>query len=129
MAGVILVVRPTSDNLLYVYVLRNKALRSLCVSAPKLDQELLPLIDKLLKQAKIKPDSLLAIGLVQSPMSLASQRLAVSVVNSLGWAWSLKVFSHHGEVTITSLSKSSKKAKKGFLAAEYSAKPRIGNNK
>lgn len=126
MKSAVLIIRPTSDNLLYVYTLRQNALRSVCVSAPKLDLALLPLVDKVLKQSQLKPSHLVAIGLVQSPMSLASQRLAVSVVNSLAWAWGIKVFAHHGDVTATAIAKSLKKAKKGFLPAEYSAAPRIG---
>ena len=126
MSGAVLVVRPTSDNRLFVYLLRGQRRRSVSVSAPKLDQVLLPLIAKILKMTGVKPTQLSAIGLAQSPMSLASQRLAVSVVNALGWAWGLKVFAHRGEVTASNMAKSCQQAKKGFLRAEYSTEPRIG---
>ncbi|MFH0874172.1 MAG: hypothetical protein V1846_05040 [Candidatus Komeilibacteria bacterium] len=129
MSAVVLVIEPTSDNYLSVYLLRGNKLHCLRVAASKLDQALLPLIDKVLKRNKVKPIHLSAIGLVQSPMSLASQRLAVSVVNSLGWAWGVPVFAHHGVVTVAAINKSLKKARKVFIKAEYSSKPRIGKSK
>lgn len=123
---VIIIIQPTAENILHCYLIKGQALFTKSVEDKKLDRVLLPLIDSILRQKKVSADSIMAIGLVQSPMSLASQRLAVSVVNSLGWAWGVKTFSFTGAVSLESVQKAVKKAKKGVLKAEYSSAPRIG---
>ena len=124
---VIIVIQPTAENALYCHLVKGQALFTKSAEDKKLDRVLLPLIDHVLKQKKVSASSIYAIGLAQSPMSLASQRLAVSVVNSLGWAWGVKTFVFTGVVSLESIQKSVKKSKKGFLKAEYSSAPRIGS--
>jgi|GEM_PF-4725707 len=124
----IVILDPGNVGVVRWHLLRDDVLASVSSQAAKLDQASLPLLDKLLRLKKVRQSDIMAIGLIQGTMSLASQRLALSEVNALGWAWQVKTFSLtlSGSLTSKVIQTASKKAKKGFLPAEYSQEPRIG---
>ncbi len=76
---------------------QNKVEQSV-MSVEKLDQELLPAIGAFMKSNKVAFKNILALGVVNNAGSFVSQRIALSVINTLGWVNDIVLFPLKHEV-------------------------------
>lgn len=64
-------------------------------------QNLLPLIDKILKKYKLKPEDLTEIKVNTGPGSFTGLRVGVAVANALGWSLGIPVNGKKKPVELT----------------------------
>lgn len=81
-----------------------------CKAEQKRAQELLVLLEEILKEASSNLSSVSAIGVVGRDGSLTGQRIGIAVANTLAWVMNVPLFTVVGE--LSSLSQEIKNGKK-----------------
>lgn len=90
--GYILLVDSSVKNELSFRLLSHSKVEQAIMSVEKLDQQLLPAISKFLKSNKVALKNIQALGVVNDAGSFVSQRIALTVLNTLGWANGILIF-------------------------------------
>lgn len=95
----------------------------------KLNEPLLITIDKFFETEKINKKKLLGLGVLVGKGSFTTTRAAVTVVNTLAYAWGIKAVAAK-EFNPNILDDMFKKISRGqFVSALYSGEPNIGKAK
>lgn len=98
-------------------------------SVRELNEPLLVTVDQFFKSKKINKKKLLGLGVIVGKGSFTTTRAAVTVVNTLAYAWGIKAVAVK-ECDQKLLEKVFKETPKGqFVSALYSGEPNIGTPK
>ncbi len=125
----IIIINLSQNNLLHLLLLQASSRHQLRVTYDKLDQTLLPQLEKFTSRHRLSWTEVSAVGLIL-PHSFVAVRLALAVANTLAWVHKFKIFLlPQAEIDQVSISSYKKYQPVAFLLPEYASGPRISQTK